>query len=516
MQEKEGKHEGDVLELDDLVAGDNVFFAATGITSGELLEGVRFLGEDRCHTQSLVMRLVFGNRTLHRRGAQSREAAPPPRPVELASKGEVRPESRQAEARSNEGTFRLQVPESERGMKVRIRPSANMMRWFTPGLHVKRWLLLLFVAIVMISLAVGLHPARSLQRVHRLPLMGRGPHPPVPAASRPCAALRSRQASGSSALSFYKLGQSILGPFLPGHGSTDRGLAEQLYKFRSLAKGPRVVAIGGGTGLSALLRGMKKYTGNIVAIVTVADDGGSSGRLREEYRVLPPGDIRQCLTALAETEPLMTELFQHRFGGEGALAGHSFGNLFITAMAEITGDFEHAIRESGRVLAVRGQIVPSTLRDVVLCATAGSEVRVGESKVPQGVDRIDRVFLEPPDAEINPEAENAILAAELIIVGPGSLYTSILPNLLIEGMVEALRASPAVKVYVCNIAGQPGETMGFSVSEHLKTIEDHVGEPPLRLRDRQQQHRARRCHRRRWRRVSPESGSTATRQRSSR
>jgi len=238
---------------------------------------------------------------------------------------------------------------------------------------------------------------------------------------------------------------------------------------------PRVVAIGGGTGLSTLLRGIKKYTGNIVAIVTVADDGGSSGRLREEYRVLPPGDIRQCLTALAETEPLMTELFQHRFGGEGALAGHSFGNLFITAMAEITGDFEHAIRESGRVLAVRGQIVPATLRDVVLCATAGSEVRVGESKVPQGAERIDRVFLEPADAEINPEAETAILAAELIIVGPGSLYTSILPNLLIDGMVEALRASPAVKVYVCNIAGQPGETMGFSVSEHLKTIEDHVG-----------------------------------------
>jgi uncharacterized cofD-like protein len=220
---------------------------------------------------------------------------------------------------------------------------------------------------------------------------------------------------------------------------------------------------------------VKKYTGNIVAIVTVADDGGSSGRLREEYRVLPPGDIRQCLTALAETEPLMTELFQYRFGGEGALAGHSFGNLFITAMAEITGDFEHAIRESGRVLAVRGQIVPSTLQDVVLCATAGSEVRVGESKVPYGVDHIDRVFLEPPDAQINPEAENAILAAELIIVGPGSLYTSILPNLLIEGMVEALRASPAVKVYICNIAGQPGETMGFSVSEHLKTIENHVG-----------------------------------------
>ena len=333
------------------------------------------------------------------------------------------------------------MPESGRGMKVRIRPSANLMRWFTPGLHVKRWLLLLFLAIVMISLAAG-YILRDLYSasitfpswVGDLTLQF------LPRLVR--ALLFALVGVGLIVLCFYKLGRSILGPFLPGRGSSDRGLAEQLYKFRLLAKGPRLVAIGGGTGLSALLRGVKKYTGNIVAIVTVADDGGSSGRLREEYRVLPPGDIRQCLTALAETEPLMTELFQYRFGGEGALAGHSFGNLFITAMAEITGDFEHAIRESGRVLAVRGQIVPATLRDVVLCATAGSEVRVGESKVPYGIDHIDRVFLEPADAEINPEAEAAILAAELIIIGPGSLYTSILPNLLIEGMVEALRATP--------------------------------------------------------------------------
>src|SRR5205807_7601916 len=253
------------------------------------------------------------------------------------------------------------------------------------------------------------------------------------------------------------------------------GLVEQLYSFRLLAKGPRVVAIGGGTGLSVLLRGIKKYTGNIVAIVTVADDGGSSGRLRDEYRVLPPGDFRQCLTALAETEPLMTQLFQHRFGGDGSLSGHSFGNLFITAMAEITGDFEHALRESGRVLAVRGQIIPSTLRDVTLCATAGAEVRVGESRVPYGEERIDRVFLDPPDPSVNPEAEAAILDSELIVVGPGSLYTSILPNLLVDGLVEALRASPAVKVYVCNVATQPGETTGFTVSEHLDAIEKHVG-----------------------------------------
>ena len=395
VEEREGKHAGDVLELDDLVSGDNVFFAATGITSGELLEGVRFLGEDRCHTQSLVMRSYSG--TARYIDAEHNLAKLRRRrdPVELASKGELRPiDGVDREPAPFAGTLEPKCQNRERGMKVRIRPSTNLMRWFTPGLHVKRWLLLLFVAIVMISLAAGylLRDLYSAQ-IHLSGWVGDLTLQFLPRLVR--ALLFALVGVGLIVLSFYKLGQSILGPFLPGRGSTERGLAEQLYKYRYLAKGPRLVAIGGGTGLSALLRGVKKYTGNIVAIVTVADDGGSSGRLREEYRVLPPGDIRQCLTALAETEPLMTELFQYRFGGEGALSGHSFGNLFITAMAEITGDFEHAIRESGRVLAVRGQIVPSTLRDVVLCATAGSEVRVGESKVPYGVEHIDRVFLEP-------------------------------------------------------------------------------------------------------------------------
>ena len=359
-------------------------------------------------------------------------------------------------------------------MRAKFRPSQNLVLWFTPGLHVKRWLLLLFASIVILSLGFG-YVLRDVYRsdvrfpewvqlatLQFLPYVVR-------------ALIFSVVGVGLLLLASWKLGESLLGPFLLARGNSDRGLVAELYRYRLLAKGPRVVAIGGGTGLSTLLRGIKKYTGNIVAIVTVADDGGSSGRLRDEFRLLPPGDIRQCLTALAETEPLMTELFQHRFGGDGSLSGHSFGNLFITAMAEITGDFEHAIRESGRVLAVRGQIVPSTLRDVTLCATAGSEVRVGESRVPYGDGRIDRVFLDPADASINPEAEAAILDAEVIILGPGSLYTSILPNLLVDGMVEALRASPAVKVYVCNVAGQPGETMGFAVSDHLETIEEHVG-----------------------------------------
>ena len=352
-----------------------------------------------------------------------------------------------------------------------LRMNPRVVRWFTPGLHVKRWLVLLMVGMVIISLGIGY----ALRNVYSSGFRFPGVTYYLTLQFIPYyvrAALFGVLGLSIILFALYKLTQSVLGPFLPGR---DRALSEIIYNYRFLQRGPRVVALGGGTGLSTMLRGLKKYTGNLTAIVTVADDGGSSGKLRAEYRILPPGDFRQCLTALAETEPLMTQLFQHRFTGEGSLGGHSFGNLFIMAMAEITGDFEHALRESGRVLAVRGTIVPSTLHDVVLCATSGTEVRVGESHVPVGIERIDRVFLQPDAPPINPEAEAAILDAELVIVGPGSLYTSILPNLLVDGMVEVLRATPAVKVYVCNVASQLGETMGYTVSEHLSAIEDHVG-----------------------------------------
>jgi uncharacterized cofD-like protein len=362
----------------------------------------------------------------------------------------------------------------------------RVVRWFTPGLHVKRWLVLLMVGMVLISLGIGYALANVYKSGIRLP----------PVFYYLTLQFMHRYARGAlfAALgltiilyALYKLTQSVLGPFLPGR---DRALSEIIYNYRFLQKGPRVVALGGGTGLSTLLRGLKKYTGNLTAIVTVADDGGSSGRLRKEYRILPPGDFRQCITALADVEPLMTTLFQHRFK-EGSLNGHSFGNLFIMAMAEITGDFEHAIRESGRVLAVRGQIVPSTLRDVTLIAEmADGQTRVGESSIPHvngngdgngdgngavaTATAIKRVFLQP-ESTINPEAEEAILNAEMITVGPGSLYTSILPNLVVDGMAEALKASPAIKVFICNVATQPGETDAYRVSDHLKAIETHLG-----------------------------------------
>jgi uncharacterized cofD-like protein len=356
----------------------------------------------------------------------------------------------------------------------------RVVRWFTPGLHVKRWLGLLILGMVIISLGIGY----ALRNVYSSGFRFPGVTFYLTLQFIPYFARASLfGALGLSIILFalYKLTQSVLGPFLPGR---DRALSEIIYNYRFLQRGPRVVALGGGTGLSTMLRGLKKYTGNLTAIVTVADDGGSSGKLRAEYRILPPGDFRQCITALADVEPLMTTLFQHRFK-EGSLNGHSFGNLFIMAMAEITGDFEHAIRESGRVLAVRGQIVPSTLRDVTLIAEmADGQTRVGESSIPHAngdgdgnvavATAIKRVFLQP-EPTINPEAEEAILNAEMIIIGPGSLYTSILPNLVVDGMAEALKASPAIKVFVCNVATQPGETDAFRVSDHLKAIESHLG-----------------------------------------
>jgi uncharacterized cofD-like protein len=231
-----------------------------------------------------------------------------------------------------------------------------------------------------------------------------------------------------------------------------------------------------------LLRGLKSYTYNLTAVVSVADDGGSSGRIRKEVGILPPGDIRNCLAALSSDEALLTQLFQYRFpDGEGELVGHSFGNLFITALADITGSFEVAVAESGRVLAVNGRVLPSTLHDVRLVADIKlphlvSEVRIqGESQIPETAGSIRRVWLEPNNPPAFPQAVRSILAAELIVIGPGSLFTSILPNLLVPDISDAIRASRALKIYVCNVATQPGETQGYSCSDHIRAIEEHLG-----------------------------------------
>lgn len=241
--------------------------------------------------------------------------------------------------------------------------------------------------------------------------------------------------------------------------------------------GKKVVAIGGGTGLSVMLRGLKAHPLDLTAIVTVADDGGSSGRLRSELKMPPPGDIRNVLIALADTEPLLEQLLQYRFINGNGIKGHNLGNLFLAAMKEITGDFVTAIKEMSRVLAVRGQVLPATEEDVVLNAEmADGSIVVGESLIPLHKQRIKRVFFEPPHPQALPEALRAIAEADAIIIGPGSLYTSILPNLLVEGMVPAIRHTNALKLFVCNVMTQPGETDGFTASDHLAAIHDHVGD----------------------------------------
>ncbi len=232
-----------------------------------------------------------------------------------------------------------------------------------------------------------------------------------------------------------------------------------------------------------LIRGLKSYTYNLTAVVTVADDGGSSGRLRKNLGILPPGDIRNCLAAMSNDEALLTQLFQYRFSdGEIGLEGHSFGNLFISALSDITGNFEDAIAESGRVLAVNGRVLPSSIHDVKLVADvlprhSSQEIRVeGESRIPELNGQIRRVWLDPSNPPAYPKVIQSILSADIVIIGPGSLYTSILPNLLVPDIADSLRASRAVRIYVCNVATQPGETDGFTCLDHVGVIEEHVGE----------------------------------------
>ncbi|WP_135556270.1 gluconeogenesis factor YvcK family protein [Paenibacillus cymbidii] len=239
---------------------------------------------------------------------------------------------------------------------------------------------------------------------------------------------------------------------------------------------PRIVVIGGGTGLSVMLRGLKEKPVDITAIVTVADDGGSSGILRSELQIPPPGDIRNVLIALADVEPMLSRMLQHRFQTGNGLAGHSLGNLILAAMKEITGDFVLGIRELSRVLAVRGSVLPATNHSIVLKALMEDGTMVeGESKIPQAGGKIKRVFIEPAHAEPLPEAIEAIRQADAILVGPGSLYTSIIPNLLVGGVAEAVTESDAVKIFICNVMTQPGETDNYSVSDHLQAVYDHVG-----------------------------------------
>ena len=256
----------------------------------------------------------------------------------------------------------------------------------------------------------------------------------------------------------------------------DWTLLDSLYVERVLGGGPKVVVIGGGSGLPTLLRGLKHYTSNLTAVVTVADDGGSSGRLRSELGILPPGDIRNCLVSLADSEVVMQQLMDYRFSTNGQLDGHSFGNMLIAALASIGGDFSKGVEIAGELLAIRGRVIPSTSTDVVIVgSTISGQMLLGESRVGTATERLRSIALVPPDAPAHPEAKGAIMEADLIILGPGSLFTSIVPNLLVHDLATALASTSALKMYICNVAEEPGQTTGYSVLDHLNAVRHYAG-----------------------------------------
>jgi uncharacterized cofD-like protein len=362
----------------------------------------------------------------------------------------------------------------------RARSALRAVRaWLTPGIGVKRWILVLVLGTLLVGLGLSVflielnrsNPDSQLLYWLTLRFLDRS-----------IRALVLIVGGGAAVgLSVVALSRALLAPFqVPG-----RPAAEAMAAHRRRERGPQIAAIGGGTGLSTLLRGLKRHTGNITAIVTVADDGGSSGRLRRSLGIPPPGDLRNCLAALSDDESLLTQLFQYRFAGTGGLDGHSFGNLFVSALAGVTGNFEKGLVEAGRVLSIRGQVIPSTLRDVTLVGelvdaeTSGLKRVEGESEITTVPGAIWRVSLDPEDVPAYPGAVQAILAADLVVVGPGSLFTSVIPNLLIREIREALRATSALRVYVCNLATQPGETDGFSVGDHMAALERHLGPSPF-------------------------------------
>jgi uncharacterized cofD-like protein len=352
-----------------------------------------------------------------------------------------------------------------------------MERWFPSGYGFRRWAAVLAVGVAILALGA----AMAITNIYRLYVV---------------------DYTGTTFL-YYATLQFITHPYreilvaLVGVGLTawgavgiSRAARKATARGRPLsspilapmraarrAEGPRIVAIGGGTGMPTLLRGLKEVTDNITAVVNVVDDGGSSGRLRRDLRILPPGDFRNNLVALSEVEPLMAELFQHRFEGAGELEGHSFGNLFLVAMTGVTGNFEQAIRESSRVLAVRGKVLPASLEDIELYAELqNGDIVKGESVIPRTPVPLKRVFMKPAHAPAYPEAISEIISADIIVLGPGSLFTSIMPPLLVEDIARAVKNNrTAVKVYVCNVATQPGETDGYGVIEHVRALQNHIG-----------------------------------------
>lgn len=351
---------------------------------------------------------------------------------------------------------------------------SNALKWLYPNLGVKRWFLLAVLGIFLFAaglsvmnygVALGYLEVQFREMVYHL--TGSAPRTAVP-----MGIFISIIGIAAIVIGFKRMLNSIVSALLPD----DEGrIVDVMYTRQHLRRGPKIVVIGGGTGLSALLRGLKEYTTNLTAIVTVADDGGSSGKLRHEMGILPPGDVRNCLVALADTENIMEDLFSYRFN-TGTLKGHSLGNLLIAGLADTFGDFQKGIESVSKVFALRGNVYPSTLEQVILVAElADGTVIKGETAVRDAEGRIKRVFLEPSDCHPMPEALKALEEADLVVLGPGSLYTSVLPNLLVEGLRDKIREVSAPCVYVCNIMTEPGETDDYTVADHLQALVDHCG-----------------------------------------
>jgi uncharacterized cofD-like protein len=370
------------------------------------------------------------------------------------------------------------MPMKNKNWKGRIKNlPLKIYRWLTPGIGIKRWLLVVLIGTTFIALGLTFF----VLDIYRDTSVGwiRKTLSVISLSTLP-RWLRAMIYGGAGIailfMGLFELNKSVLKPFIkPG-----QPLLDTLSTYRQRQKGPRIVALGGGTGLSLLLRGLKKYSHKLTAIVTVADDGGSSGELRKNLGILPPGDIRHCLTALADDEEMLAHVFQYRFGERAGVNGHSLGNLFISALVDITGSFEEAVAESGRVLAIKGQVLPATLHDVRLVAEINlqdeeREIKVvGESTIPKIDGKIEHIWLEPSNPLPFPPSVQAILNADLIIIGPGSLYTSVIPNLLVPGLADAIRSSKALKFFVCNVANQEGETLGYTWSDHVQAIERHI------------------------------------------
>ena len=367
-------------------------------------------------------------------------------------------------------------------LKHTARDLPRSLTWLSPGIGVKRWIFFLILGTVFVGVGIAivlLDIYRNAPTTWWLPVVSTLS---LQSLDRVARAIIFGLAGSVLMLSgIYGLYRALLAPFR----MRNVDVLERLSYHQQRGRGPKIVAIGGGHGLAAVLRSLKEISYNLTAVVTMADDGGSSGRLRQDIGILPPGDIRNCLAALSDDEVLLARLFQYRFPTEfgsehTGLRGHSFGNLFISALADVMGSFEQAVAESGKVLGVHGRVLPATLHDVRLMAdmaVQGSvqDVRVrGESGIPEFPGKVRRVWLEPGSPPAYPQVVQAMLSADIIVVGPGSLYTSILPNLLVPDIAAALKASKALKIYICNLVTQPGETDGFYCEDHITAIHDHL------------------------------------------